>query len=431
MKNNEPTAKTTLATMETELIEYSTTWTPQSISIAANGVTLVTFANDGKCRADTWPYDLPFKLKLNLAIGGAWGGIEGVDASLFPAEFQIDYVRVYQRRETPTVCSRTRYYAVFAPSANGPSLPDMVTSVLATPQNYATFTTLAKSAIAQQLALSPTVADSAIAFDVVAPFRAEGQVRLMVNFTVLGATTATDDKFSSVGSSVAFSSVISWLNVNVRKSGTSTDAGWAVASVGRTCAGCFTASGVPAPMPFATFTMPGTVPVAAYDMGGQGVAYWDFTEWNQYGTGTWRGGPDGVDLTAVVGSAYPGVGYSESGEWLVYSDITSPPCTTDAPAPDGKITVRASFMAGNGNPDSGVVMMLFTPVEADGEFVSCEAWSPVCASTMVSILPTGSWTSIEQSPRGVVSLTCGQRYRVRLSFPVSTYLLVSMKFETA
>jgi hypothetical protein len=32
---------------------------------------------------------------LNLAVGGDWGGVQGVDSSAFPAEMEVDYVRVY------------------------------------------------------------------------------------------------------------------------------------------------------------------------------------------------------------------------------------------------------------------------------------------------------------------------------------------------
>ena len=42
-----------------------------------------------------WPYDNPFFLIINLAIGGQWGGIQGIDNSIFPASFVIDYVRLY------------------------------------------------------------------------------------------------------------------------------------------------------------------------------------------------------------------------------------------------------------------------------------------------------------------------------------------------
>ena len=35
-------------------------------------------------------------LLLNAAIGGAWGGQQGVDDSIFPQRYYIDYVRVYE-----------------------------------------------------------------------------------------------------------------------------------------------------------------------------------------------------------------------------------------------------------------------------------------------------------------------------------------------
>jgi hypothetical protein len=45
---------------------------------------------------DNWPFDLPQYLLLNLAVGGSWGGYEGIDDSMFPVENQIDYVRIYR-----------------------------------------------------------------------------------------------------------------------------------------------------------------------------------------------------------------------------------------------------------------------------------------------------------------------------------------------
>jgi beta-glucanase (GH16 family) len=47
---------------------------------------------------DSWPFDKPQYLILNLAIGGAWGGAKGIDDAIFPQQFYIDYVRVYKKR---------------------------------------------------------------------------------------------------------------------------------------------------------------------------------------------------------------------------------------------------------------------------------------------------------------------------------------------
>ena len=44
-----------------------------------------------------WPYDKDHYLILNTAIGGAWGGQKGIDDSIFPQKFYIDYVRVYKK----------------------------------------------------------------------------------------------------------------------------------------------------------------------------------------------------------------------------------------------------------------------------------------------------------------------------------------------
>lgn len=43
---------------------------------------------------DGWPFDKPYYLILNLAIGGNWGGT--VAPEDFPSQFLIDYVRYYE-----------------------------------------------------------------------------------------------------------------------------------------------------------------------------------------------------------------------------------------------------------------------------------------------------------------------------------------------
>jgi len=43
-----------------------------------------------------WPFNEQFYLILNLAIGGDWGGIQGINATIFPLKYYIDYVRVYK-----------------------------------------------------------------------------------------------------------------------------------------------------------------------------------------------------------------------------------------------------------------------------------------------------------------------------------------------
>ncbi|QDH79167.1 glycoside hydrolase family 16 protein [Echinicola soli] len=77
---------------------YRVDWTPYAIRGYIDDALLFTFTNDGKGYA-SWPFDKPFHVLLNLAVGGDWGGAEGVDQEAFPASFSIDYVRVYRMIE--------------------------------------------------------------------------------------------------------------------------------------------------------------------------------------------------------------------------------------------------------------------------------------------------------------------------------------------
>ena len=72
---------------ETNLIFYIDD--PSNVTLTVNRP--VDFNNDN------WPFDKPFYFLLNMAVGGEWGGYEGVDDDIFPATMEIDYVRVYQK----------------------------------------------------------------------------------------------------------------------------------------------------------------------------------------------------------------------------------------------------------------------------------------------------------------------------------------------
>jgi len=82
---------------ERNFYTYGLQWTKDSITAYINGVEYFNYPYDGKSNRDTWPFNAPFYLKLNLAIGGNWGGAQGVDPNIFPAKYVIDYVRVYQK----------------------------------------------------------------------------------------------------------------------------------------------------------------------------------------------------------------------------------------------------------------------------------------------------------------------------------------------
>ncbi len=76
---------------------YGLLWTATEITAYIDGVEYFSYPYDNENNRDTWPFNAPFYLKLNLAIGGNWGGLQGIDPNIFPARYEIDYVRVYQK----------------------------------------------------------------------------------------------------------------------------------------------------------------------------------------------------------------------------------------------------------------------------------------------------------------------------------------------
>ena len=88
------TKKTKLPSIEDGYHVYAADWNEDRIEFFVDGIRVYTFIPKNKTLAE-WPFDQPFYLLLNLAVGGNFGGPE-VDDSIFPQEFIIDYVRVYQ-----------------------------------------------------------------------------------------------------------------------------------------------------------------------------------------------------------------------------------------------------------------------------------------------------------------------------------------------
>lgn len=98
VQQTEKTATKTIENAETDFHIYAVEWTPDYIKGFVDGEEYFHFDNDKRGNVDTWPFDKPFYLKLNLAWGGNWGGSQGIDDSRLPATYEIDYVRVYQKR---------------------------------------------------------------------------------------------------------------------------------------------------------------------------------------------------------------------------------------------------------------------------------------------------------------------------------------------
>jgi beta-glucanase (GH16 family) len=76
---------------------YTIEWDKAAIKLSVDSTTYISFSNEHS-GYDAWPFDNKLFLILNIAVGGNWGGQQGVDDSIWPQQMLIDYVRVYQRK---------------------------------------------------------------------------------------------------------------------------------------------------------------------------------------------------------------------------------------------------------------------------------------------------------------------------------------------
>lgn len=95
------TQKTATRVIETAMSAFHTyrvDWTPYAVRGYFDGTLAFTFVNDGKGYTH-WPFDKRFHVLLNIAVGGNWGGVKGVNDDVFPASMEIDYIRFYKMQE--------------------------------------------------------------------------------------------------------------------------------------------------------------------------------------------------------------------------------------------------------------------------------------------------------------------------------------------
>ena len=84
---------------DTDFHVYGTEWSSNKLSFSVDGNNYfsVTKSDIGSTEAQ-WPFDQPFWIIFNQAVGGAWGGTP--DIALYPLTTEIDWVRVYQDIQT-------------------------------------------------------------------------------------------------------------------------------------------------------------------------------------------------------------------------------------------------------------------------------------------------------------------------------------------
>ena len=90
-------ATTNVQSCDSDFHVYAIEWEVREIRFYVDDLLYFTFTNEGT-GYKTWPFDKRFHLLLNVAVGGNWGGQQGIDDTVFPRSMVIDYVRVYQKK---------------------------------------------------------------------------------------------------------------------------------------------------------------------------------------------------------------------------------------------------------------------------------------------------------------------------------------------
>lgn len=84
------------ASAEQDFHVYTLDWTHNRIVVSMNDQPYFTFSQKPGADYKAWPFNQPFHLIMNLAVGGNWGGRHGVADDIWPRRMEVDYVRVYQ-----------------------------------------------------------------------------------------------------------------------------------------------------------------------------------------------------------------------------------------------------------------------------------------------------------------------------------------------
>lgn len=90
-------ATTTVSSCYSDFHVYALEWEENEYRVYVDDLLYFTFSNEGT-GYKVWPFNKRFHLLLNVAVGGNWGGAQGIDDSVFPRTMMIDYVRVYQTK---------------------------------------------------------------------------------------------------------------------------------------------------------------------------------------------------------------------------------------------------------------------------------------------------------------------------------------------
>jgi len=82
--------------------DYELDWTPTSLTFSVDGKPFYTYTKQAGADWHSWPFNQPFYLIVDLALGGTWAGndraqfpTDGVDKAALPASMQVQSINYY------------------------------------------------------------------------------------------------------------------------------------------------------------------------------------------------------------------------------------------------------------------------------------------------------------------------------------------------
>lgn len=96
MKKTQRSAQRLVPTSCNAFHRFQLDWRPDSITIGVDDRAILRVRNDLPGGKGAWPFNVPFQIILNLAIGGDWAGAKGIDDAAMPQRLEVDYVRVWK-----------------------------------------------------------------------------------------------------------------------------------------------------------------------------------------------------------------------------------------------------------------------------------------------------------------------------------------------
>ena len=100
MNGTQQSGSTQISTVTESFHLYSLEWDSTYLRFSIDDNPYFFIYNDSDGDVNKWPFDHKHYIILNLAVGGDWGGVQGIDQNAFPMEMEVDFVKVYKKTES-------------------------------------------------------------------------------------------------------------------------------------------------------------------------------------------------------------------------------------------------------------------------------------------------------------------------------------------